>query len=644
MSDHPWYSPSLALPTGWEHARARRSSRYLTMRDGVRIAVEIHLPESPGGARLPAVVRQTRYLRALEPRAPILGPLVAGAFDLYARTRRVFLAAGYAWVDVDVRGSGASTGTRPYPWARDEIRDGAEVVDWIVAQPWSSGKVGSLGISYDGTCAEMLLVNQHPAVVAVAPTFALFDAYTDVAFPGGIHLAWFTEVWARYNAALDRGAFPEALASVLRLIVRAAGASPSPHGVDRLLAPLAHLDRGPFERAAAALLSRLIAGVVPVDGDRRALARAVAEHGANFSVHEGAKKIAFRDDRGLSPVAPDDTIDALSPHAYAARTGGSGAAVYSYSGHRDGAYPNGAIRRFATLATPGSRLTIGPWLHTGRLRIRPFDVAVPTDFDHDAELLGFFDEHLRGRPPSGDGKPVHYYTFVEERWKAADRWPPPFEPTALYLGARGDLSATAPEGEQGDDALRVDPAAGTGERSRWRSLFSLVPGDYPDRRERDRLLLVFDSEPLPEAIEVTGHPVAALHVSWDEDDDGRIFAYLEDVAPDGRVAYVTEGQLRAVHRRTLGPPRELGGVPQHGFRREDALPLGAGAIGELAFELLPISWRFERGHRVRLAIAGGDGDHFAASRRSTLRVHRTRSHASRIELPVVRGALRRPGF
>jgi putative CocE/NonD family hydrolase len=635
MTDRHWHPALSAAPHGFERARARRSSHYLTMRDGARIAIDVHVPD-PLAGRAPAVLRQTRYLRSLEPRAPGVGDLVVEAFDLYARTRRVFLDAGYAWVDVDVRGSGVSSGATPYPWSMDEIRDGAEVVDWIVAQPWSSGAVGSLGISYDGTAAEMLLVNRHPAVKAVAPLFALYDVYTDVAFPGGLHLAWFTEAWARYNAALDRGAFAEASTAVLRLIARAAAVSPAPRGFERALARIGALDEASFARAAGALVASLVAGVRPVDGDRVAALRAVADHAANVSVHEGALRITYRDDRGISTAAPEGTVDTLSPRTFAADAAASGAAVYGYSGWRDAAYQNAAIKRHHALAGRGGhRLTIGPWVHAGKLRIRPFDVATPPSFDHDAELLAFFDEHVRGRAPAGDGLPVHYYTFVEERWKAASSWPPPAEPEVLHLAEGFALSPIAPDAAGGHDAHRVDPTAGTGERTRWRSLLSLVPGDYPDRRERDARLLVYDSPPLGGPLEVTGHPVVRLFVSWDDDADGRVFAYLEDVAPDGRVAYVTEGQLRALHRR-LARDRAPLDVPSRTFRREDAHPLPAGEIGELVFDLLPISWRFDRGHRVRLALAGGDADHFVASRPSTLRVHRSQRYPSSLELPMVR--------
>ncbi len=172
----------------------------------------------------------------------------------------------------------------------------------------------------------------------------------------------------------------------------------------------------------------------------------------------------------------------------------------------------------------------------------------------------------------------------------------------------------------GDDTLRVDASTGTGERSRWRSLLSLVPGDYPDRARRDRELLCYDSAPLDRDVEVTGHPRVAIFARWHGTDDGQLFAYLEDVAPDGRVAYVTEGQLRALQRAGT-------------FRRADAAPLADGELAEIAFELLPISWLFRRGHRIRLALAGGDADHFTRPVPCTLGVKRA---GSRIELPVVR--------
>lgn len=149
-----------------------RTSRYLTMRDGVKIAVDVYLPaDMNSNDRLPTLLHQTRYWRAVAyqwPLSMVKTPETRGYIGTFAKR---FLANGYAWVDVDVRGSGASFGTRRFSHSPEEIQDGAEVVEWIIHQPWSNGRVGSIGISYGGASAELLLANQHPAVKAAAPFF-----------------------------------------------------------------------------------------------------------------------------------------------------------------------------------------------------------------------------------------------------------------------------------------------------------------------------------------------------------------------------------------------------------------------------------------------------------------------------------------
>jgi putative CocE/NonD family hydrolase len=628
-SDAHWLGERApAIPS--QPARAAMRSLYVTMRDGVRLAIDVHVPDGEG--RRATILRQTRYLRALSARSALRGLPLGVPFDLLHRTRQAFLAAGYAWVDVDVRGTGASFGGWPYPWAKEEVEDGREIVDWIVRQPWSDGSVGTLGISYDGTCAEMLLVNRHPAVRAIAPMFSLHDVFRDVAFPGGVHLSWFTEAWSTYNAALDANDFPRGIASVLWQMARGAEASPAPHGLDVALRPLARLGRERFDRMIRGTLGALFEGARVVDGDRDTLAHAVRAHADNIDIHAGALGVSFRDQTGISRTRPDATVDTFSPHAHAAALEESGAAIYSISGWRDGAYPRSAIERFARVRTPGSRLTIGPWVHTGRLRVRPFEVSTDPSFDLDAELLAFFDEALRGRVARSDGAHAHWYTMGEEAWKRGDAWPPPSRPHTLHLG-EGRALVTGACTREGGENVDFDPAIGTGTRSRWRTLLALVGGDYPDRRERDRALVCFDSAPLEHDTEVTGHPVLTLFASFAAT-DGAVFAYLEDVAPDGRVAYVTEGQLRALHRAHRG--LDAHGLPLRSFEAADARPLAPGAIEELVIDLLPVSWRFRRGHRFRLALAAGDADHFApVGERAGFRAHRGPRTPSRIVLPIV---------
>lgn len=171
-----------------QHEGMTTQSLYVPMRDGVRLAVQVVLPRDlASGARIPALLSQTRYWRAMELRAPFKWFLKPEALNPdYRDFQPFFTGRGYALIMVDVRGTGASFGTLPHPWPDDSVEDARVIVDWIVAQPWSNGKVGAHGVSYLGTTAELLVALDHPAVKGVIPMFNHPDAYTDIAFPGGI--------------------------------------------------------------------------------------------------------------------------------------------------------------------------------------------------------------------------------------------------------------------------------------------------------------------------------------------------------------------------------------------------------------------------------------------------------------------------
>ena len=573
------------------------SSLYLTMRDGVKIAIDLYLPGGlEEGARIPTIIHQTRYYRSMELRWPFSKLLARGPGGTASR----FIANGYAWISVDARGSGASFGRRTCPWSRDEVRDGAEIVDWIIAQPWSDGKVGSFGGSYDGTTAESLLINKHPAVKAVAPLFSLFDVYTDVAYPGGIHMSWFTDTWGRFNRALDENRLADA--------------------VDSKRAKL------------------MIKGVRPVqeDRDRSMLAAAVRDHADNYDVHEEALTITFRDDRG---VGVGWKADDFSPHTFVDEIRASGAAIYGYSGWFDGAYQHSAIKRFLTVRNRGSRLVLGPWSHGGGQNISPYSEGAQSAFGHTSELLRFFDCYLKGIDTGIASEPlVHYFTMGDEEWRTSDTWPPSGTKTVTFFFAEDKrLTTTKPPSLAGHDTYRVDYTAGTGDRARWNSLVGGVTVAYPDRKERDEKLLCYTSGPLDRDMEVTGHPTVTLFVSSTAP-DGNFFVYLEDVDESGHVDYVTEGQLRAIHRKLSDEePPYVTVVPYRTFNRADAMPLVSGEVAKLTFDLLPTSYVFKEGHAVRVAIAGADSDHFAPAPGTspTIKCHRDSVHPSHIDLPTM---------
>jgi len=186
------------------HEVPQPTSTYVTMRDGVRLAVDVYLPKAkgdPAGGRekFPTVVILTPYYRRFKVTGPGIDPSPnAGKY------RDMFVPRGYAMVVVDVRGTGASFGTRDSFRSPREVEDHREIADWIVAQPWSNGTIGSTGISYLGAAACFLAGTGHHAVKAIAPLFAVHDTYSDHVFPGGIMCTTVTASYDDLVQALDQ--------------------------------------------------------------------------------------------------------------------------------------------------------------------------------------------------------------------------------------------------------------------------------------------------------------------------------------------------------------------------------------------------------------------------------------------------------
>jgi putative CocE/NonD family hydrolase len=576
-----------------------RSSFYIPVRDGTRLAADLYLPASPDSPdKFPAILLQTRYWRSIAYRPEVpRDPADPLALEKMSSYKRRFLAQGYAWMDLDARGTGASFGFRTAEFSPDEVRDGADIVDWIIRQPWSNGKVGALGMSYEGTTAELLLVNRHPAVKAAAPMFSLFDAYADVAFPGGIRADWFLDTWGTGNAVMDRNEVPAT------------------------------------DQAA-------ILGVRPVDedADGSLLAAAVLEHAKNVPLRRQLESITFRDDP--SPAAAIDSIDALSPSSMQEDLAASGAAIYSISGWFDGAYAHSAIKRFLSLPNPGSKLLLGPWNHGGSTNISPFGGG-PAGFDLPGELLKFFDFHLQGIQTGIDReKAVHSFRIGAERWQGGDSWPPQAQTTPYYFHSDHRLYTAMPDSVDGSDWYQVDAGAGTGQQTRWNSLIGMpLETPYPDRSTADQKCLCYTSSPLEQARELGGHALLNLFVQVNQP-EADFFVYLEDIDPHGAIFHVSEGLLRG-SLRAIPPetPPYHSPVSYRSFVRNQVQPIQPGETVELVIDLLPTRYVFQKGHCIRVALAGADKDHFAppAGQPPTWRVLRSAQYPSHILLPLVPG-------
>lgn len=567
-----------------EYSGSERKGYYVTMRDGVKIAVDVWLPVGlPAGTKIPAILEQTRYFRSAIVKADPTGP----CRPPFKSTIDLFVTRGYAHVLVDARGSGASFGTRKTEYSDDEVRDGGEIVDWIVKQPWSDGKVGALGQSYTGTTAEMLLRNRHPAVKAVLPTFSGYDFYSEILFPGGVK-STFGQWWGDFVAGLDRNA-PDLLPKV--------------------------------------------AGVCPVDEDKDGsqLRAALAQHLQNYSVPDYVKAVKYRDDvyRGVSG-------EASSPFRYQKEIDAANTPVYAIVGWWDSGYQISAIRRFLNSRTGKHHVLIGPWNHGAHSYSAPgVHQATPSGFNLPEEKLRYFEYHLKGIDAGFSSAPaIRYWTSGANRWQGTERWPPAGSRAVTWHFTDGHGLAAQP-GAPGSDAHASDGTATAGPNNRWAAAIDIKPVFYPDRAAADAQLLTYTSAPLAEDLEVTGDPVAHVYLAVEET-DADVIVYLEEVTAAGAVHYVTEGVLRASHRKPGKLPFKTPGAV-HSDRRADVLPVVPGKPMRLDITLLPLSHVFKAGNRIRVALASADRAQFVEHpvRAARWTVFRTAARASRIELPVV---------
>ncbi|MBO0711361.1 MAG: CocE/NonD family hydrolase [Acetobacteraceae bacterium] len=552
-----------------EYAVGAPHSRYLTMDDGCRLAVDVYLPAEPKG-RLPTMLILTPYYRrfALATGAP---PGTEPTPNV-ARWRDLFVPRGYALVVADVRGTGASFGTRDAFRSPRERQDYAAIADWIIAEPWSDGTIGATGISYVGAACDFLASTGHKAVRAIAPLFAVWDTYADHYYPGGLLLNRLAQNYDALMVALDQ---------------------------DRrdLLGQFAYF-KDPYLR-----------GPQPVDDDRQGSERDVAlrAHAGNFRMPDFITEFRFREE--ALAYDPDFSSASFSPYHYAADVPAD-IAVLSLSGWMDGAgYANGALARFLTLPNEHRHLVLGPWDHGARINASPWRDDPTPRFALGGEILRFFDHYLTGRPTGLEKEsPVHYFSLHDEAWHEARAWPPlpvgkHFHPAANALLAEHE--------EAGVDDHQVDFAIGTGCNTRYERIAGFdTRAYYVDWQGRDARMLSWTSAPLGQAAMVAGHAVLTMRLAADRKDCA-IHAYLSEVEADGTVRYVTEGMLRALHRKEQDPPSSYRATwPWRSYARADAAPLPPGEPVTMRLPLLPTAWRFSKGSRIRLSITGADADHF----------------------------------
>jgi putative CocE/NonD family hydrolase len=589
---------------------------YIKVRDGVQIAADVWLPKDyQAGQRLPALLRTTRYGRDGQFGWAYRLAVAFKQTDPHDEQTDYLNERHFVVIVADARGSGASGGHRETEFSRDEISDLGELVNWAAKQPWSNGRVGTFGNSYEGATAELTAVTNPPALKAAAPISSQFDVGM-LAFPGGVYDQAVLQSWSDLIRRLDSSGGDVCIANGLSSL-RCWWARRYLRGVKR----------------------------VDADSDGKQLAQILAQRHNQYPT-ELLSHAEFRDDPLPLLGGSSTTFAEISSFGHRTQIESSQVAMQVWCGWLDSDVCEGALSRYLTFKNP-QQVIIGPFSHGLDFNADPFLTPAqhsppePTVEQQNRMMADFFDRLLRSEVSTPIESGIHYYTMGEGQWHDSKVWPPlGFDRASrLYFAENHALSPAPPVTDSANDAYPVNFTASTGKEDRWTTELDLNIL-YPDRSGEDSKLLVYTGASLATDAEISGSPAVVLEVASTAT-DGAFFAYLEDVAPDGHVTYLDEGELRAVnrklmdvHKRPYNPPDRAPSNSRH-----DAEPLVPGKPVELKISMWPTSVLLRKGHRIRVALAGADADTF---RRYppvgdvTWTVYRQSALASYVELPMRR--------
>src|SRR5260221_1707965 len=147
---------------------------FIPLADGTRLAARIFLPEDAEARPVPAILEFLPYRKR------------DGTAERDALTHPYFAGHGYAGVRVDIRGSGESDGLLRDEYLKQEQDDCLEVIEWLARQPWCSGAVGMIGISWGGFNGLQVAARRPEALKAVVTICSTDDRYADdIHFMGG---------------------------------------------------------------------------------------------------------------------------------------------------------------------------------------------------------------------------------------------------------------------------------------------------------------------------------------------------------------------------------------------------------------------------------------------------------------------------
>ena len=481
-----------------------RQEVMIPMRDGVKLFTVIWKPKR-ATAPMPIVITRTPYDAAGRPSwtGRPKSPTAAAAVPM---PDAPLLEKGYIRVYKDVRGKYGSEGsyvmTLPprgplNPGPVDQSTDAYDTLDWLVKNvPDNNGRVGIIGVSYEGWTSLMALFDAHPALKAAIPMNAMVDG-------------WIGDDW------YHNGAFRQFTLEYVYRQTTVKGASEIPFGSRDAYAT--YLRAGSANDMAK---SRKV--------DQLPAWKKIADNPA-YTQFWQAQAV----DKLLARVAVN--VPTLIVHG---------------SFDQEDNYGSPAV--FEVLQTKGSqhRLVIGPWFHGQQdpwFHQYSGSHLGPLQFNSDTThyflyqvMLPFFEEHLRGEKPATPTPTVRAFETGTNEWRTYAKWPAPGVATKkIYFQADGTLSFEAPAGKaRSFDEYVSDPAKPVPYRVQ-----PIIPNDAHDTTWGQWLVddqrpfesrpdvLTYVSEPLTEPVTLAGGVFAELLASTTGQDADWVVKLI-DAYPD----------------------------------------------------------------------------------------------------------------
>ncbi|HEX6504544.1 MAG TPA: CocE/NonD family hydrolase, partial [Terriglobales bacterium] len=593
----------------------------IPMRDGVKLHTVILIPK--GARNAPMLLTRTPYNANNQTNhadSPFLGPTLEG----YDNAADIIVEDGYIRVVQDVRGKHGSEGdyvmTRPMrgplnPTAVDHATDTYDTVDWLVKNvAESNGKVGILGISYDGFTAAVALINPHPALKVTVPMNPMVDG-------------WMGDDWFHYGAFREQG-MPYIYEQEA---ARGSGAKWWTGHQD---------DYDEFLEAGSAGDLGRRHGLEQVGFWRKLL-----DHPAydKFWQDQALDKLLANQPLKIPVMLVDSLWD--QEDIYGAP------AIYRAIKPKD---------------TNNDKvfLVLGPWHHGQEIREGSSLGAITFNSDtalyfRQHILRPFLAQYLKEGGPKAEVAPVNAFETGTNTWERLNSWPAGCTQNCnitlspLYLDAGLKLSFTAPQSSDSEyDEYVSDPAKPVPFLPRPIELMAGDPGHTwsrwlaNDQREASGRpdVLVFVSDVLRDPVKISGQPVANLVASTSGTDSDWVVKVI-DVYPDQVAAQPKMGGYQLMISADI-----FRGRYRESFETAKAITPGEPLL--YRFALPTANHVFLPEHRIMVQVQSSwfplydrNPQKFVPNifwakagdfQKATQRIYHSRSHSSFIELPLVK--------